>query len=161
METLKIVREGKNKNVIGIDFMLSNSYPIDNKDSKVIFDFYLLKTINAGKSNERQEFKLKEYGIYLRTCANYIIRNRYPKDKENEVENQYIIRIQPYIDELMLVFDNYPDELDYKEREEFLKKRRAYEKKLEDNRKELMRKLALEKKEKRRLAAEKRKKNKK
>lgn len=46
------------------------------KDCGDRFDLELLRTINKGKENERQEFKVIAYGVNLDSAFRYIINSR-------------------------------------------------------------------------------------
>lgn len=46
------------------------------KDGGDKFDLEFLKTINKGKENEKQEFKIVAYGISIEKAIKYIANNR-------------------------------------------------------------------------------------
>lgn len=53
-------------------------------DSSLFFDLELLRIINKGKDNEREEFKNEAYGLTIdsaiKRIANYRISNKHQKD---------------------------------------------------------------------------------
>lgn len=71
------------------------------KDSGSIFDLELLKTVNKGKDNERQEFKVIAYGVSfegaMKFIANHRIAEKYPETIDLKT---YLQEYRSIIDEI-------------------------------------------------------------
>ncbi len=65
------------------DFKMISSRPADDR----FFDFYYLKTVNKGKENERQEFKLEGYGLSIKNCLIRIASLRAGKAGQKEFKS--------------------------------------------------------------------------
>jgi len=64
-----------------------------------IFDLELLKTVNKGKGNERQEFKIAAYGVRIETALRYVANARIDEG------NSDIIDIKTYLQEYRNIID--------------------------------------------------------
>lgn len=86
----------------GNDFRLT---PI--KDSGGWFDLELLKTVNKGKKNERQEFKNVAYGVTIETAIKYIINARIATNSPEVIDlKTYLEEYKKNLDEIKKMCGN-------------------------------------------------------
>jgi hypothetical protein len=70
------------------------------KDTSGIFDLELLKTINKGKENERQEFANVAYGVSLDTAIKYIANYRIQNKLESSNLETYLTEYRNIVKEI-------------------------------------------------------------
>ena len=56
------------------------------KDTSNLFDLELLKTVNKGKSTERQEFKNVAYGVTIEYAIKYIANTRIAANNSDTID---------------------------------------------------------------------------
>ena len=93
------------------DFKMVSSRASDVR----FFDFYYLHTVNKGKDNERQEFKLEGYGFRLETCIKRIASMRagvnVGQRKFNSMK-EFLMFYQKQLEETKKLFDMLPQNFD-------------------------------------------------
>ena len=109
-----VEKEGDTKGKIVIeehDFKMISSHTNDMR----FFDLYLIHIVNKGKTTERKEFKLVGYGFQLKNCliriANYRAGND-PNQTHFTSFKQFVAHYKKYVDEVKLLFDQLPQNLD-------------------------------------------------
>lgn len=70
------------------------------KDCNDRFDLDILKTVNKGKENERQEFKAIAYGVTLENAFKYIANARLSESPETVDLKTYLQEYKNIIEEL-------------------------------------------------------------
>jgi len=109
-----VEKEGDTKGKIVIeesDFKMISSRPNDMR----FFDLYLIHIVNKGKPTERSEFKLVGYGIQLKNCLIRIANVRAVNDPDQThftSFKQFVAHYKKYVDEVKLLFDQLPQNLD-------------------------------------------------
>ena len=81
---------------------------IEEKDFKMVqssktgpfFDLFLPYTVNAGKTNERTEMKLRGYGHSFEYCIDLLIKIRLSKKEESYTMKEYMKAYIKEIDEI-------------------------------------------------------------
>ena len=93
------------------DFKMVSSRPSDVR----FFDFYYLKTINAGKPTERKEFIVEGYGLRLETCIKRIAVMRAGVNvgqRKFDSMKEFLEYYQKQVDETKKLFDILPQHFD-------------------------------------------------
>ena len=71
------------------------------KDTSNLFDLELLKTVNKGKSTERQEFKNVAYGVTIEYAIKYIANARIAANNPGTIDlKTYLEEYRKIIDEI-------------------------------------------------------------
>lgn len=111
MENNEEVVSSKGLLIKGSDFVLKAI-----SESSTMFDLYLLKTINEGKENERQEFRVEGYGMSIGHCLTRIIQQRVYKrlpkiiTKDDQSLIMYFRLWEAEKQRLLKLFDLSPDD---------------------------------------------------
>ena len=89
------------------DFKMESSHPNDVR----FFDLYFTHTVNRGKDNERQEFKLEGYGIQLKNCLRRICAMRAGKADKKQFSSfkEFVLQYQAQVAEVKRLFDLLPE----------------------------------------------------
>ena len=71
------------------------------KDTSNLFDLELLKTVNKGKSTERQEFKNVAYGVTIEYAIKYIANTRIAANNSDTIDlKTYLKEYRKILDEI-------------------------------------------------------------
>lgn len=73
------------------------------KDCNDRFDLEILKTVNKGKENERQEFKVVAYGITLDSAFKYVTNARLSESSDTVDLKTYMQEYKSIMEELKLL----------------------------------------------------------
>ena len=77
------------------------------KETSNLFDLELLKTVNKGKSTERQEFKNVAYGVTIESAIKYIANARIAANSPNVIDlKTYLEKYKEILDEIKTLCGN-------------------------------------------------------
>ena len=77
------------------------------KDTSDLFDLELLKTVNKGKSTERQEFKNVAYGVTIEYAIKYIANARIAANNPDTIDlKTYLKEYRKILDEIKTLCGN-------------------------------------------------------